>query len=254
MTARRWLHPWHAEPDAHPVLLCIPPAGSGCGQYAGWQSLLGPSISTIGVQLPGREDRWTEPMPSTIGDAVDAVESELTRLLPPHWPALLYGHSFGGLLAYELCRRLDSVGRRPVALVVASCRPPHAWVGAGRGLVDNESELGRLLDLRGLSEDDIDEDSRELMLHVLRQDAQLSLTYVDPHGERVGCPIHAWGGSGDEIVSSADLDGWAGYTGSGFFRRQFPGGHHLSAGTGLLDELRGLLVPHFDPGAMIDAN
>jgi surfactin synthase thioesterase subunit len=102
------------------------------------------------------------------------------------------------------------------------------WVGAGSGLVDDVDELVRLLADRQLGADELDEDSRELMLEVLRQDARLSLSYVhrgDPH---IPCPIEAWGGERDGTVSADQLDGWGTYTAGSFCRRQFAGDHHFT--------------------------
>jgi surfactin synthase thioesterase subunit len=239
-----WLAPWHSGEGADAALLCLPPAGSGCGQYAGWQPALGASIAAAGVQLPGREQRFAEVMPATVDDAVAAVASDVIEWLPAGLPLVIYGQSFGGLLAYELCRFLDRVhGRRPAALVVAACRAPHHWVGAGRGLVEDSTQLERLLDLRGLG-DDLDPDSRDLMLEVLRADARLSLTYTDPGGAPVPCPLHVWGGDRDSVVTAEQLDHWAAYAGGPFTRRQFPGGHYLSADAGplLIEALRGMLL------------
>jgi surfactin synthase thioesterase subunit len=203
-------------------------------------------VSTIGVQLPGREDRWAEAMPSTVDEAVGAVAAELAELVPVSQSVVVFGQSFGGLLGYELTRRLgESHGRWPSALVVLACRPPHLWVGAGRGLVEDEAELRRLLDLRGLRDDELDDDSRELMLDVLRCDAQLSLGYTDPCGARLECPLYAWGGSADQLVAPHHLDGWAAYAAASFVRWQLPGGHHLpdDAAAMVIAGLRSLLAP-----------
>jgi len=225
-----------------PVIVCLPPAGSGCGQFRGWQERLGEQACVVGVQLPGREERWADPVPSTIDEAIAAVADEVRREVPPDRPVVVFGHSFGGLLGYEVTRRLEGAGVPVRGLVVAACRPPHLWVGAGRGLVDDANELARLLAARGLGADELDEDSRELMLDVLRQDAQLSLSYRGGAGE-LACGLEAWGGDGDPMVSPAQLDGWARYAGSTFRRRQFPGGHyfHLTELDRILPRLVGLV-------------
>lgn len=229
----QWLAAWHPRPAEHPVLLCVPPAGAGCGQFRSWQPILGPEFTVIGVQLPGRESRWTEPPPARVDQVVAAVIGELITLVPAHRPLVVFGHSFGGLLGYEITRRLGECRRWPTALVVAACPPPHLWIGTGRGLLEDDETLTQLLDLRALGEDELDEDSRELMLEVLRQDARLSLSYPDPLAAtdslaaRTQCTLEAWGGQHDEIVTVGHLDGWRDYTAGDFRRRQFPGGHYF---------------------------
>ncbi len=238
--ARGWLVPWHPRPDRRPALLCLPPAGAGCGQFGTWQAAFGDAVSVIGAQLPGRETRWADPPPDTVEEAVGSVADELTELIPPELPVVVFGHSFGGLLGYEIARRLGRDGRWPGALVVAACRPPHHWVGAGRGLVDDDRELARLLDDRRLGDEDLDEDSRELMLDVLRQDARLSLTYTDPAGARVECPLEAWGGRDDPTVLPGQVAGWREYAAGSFRDRVLAGGHYFCLESA--EPARGLLA------------
>lgn len=174
-------------------------------------------------------------------EAVGAVVAELTDLVPTDHPTILFGHSFGGLLGYEVARSLWRQWRTwPRALVVAACRPPREWVSVGRGLADDEGELTHLLDARGLNAGDMDEDSRELMLEVLRQDARLSLSYAEPDQPVVGCLLEAWGGREDLTVSHEHVAGWGDYAGGEFQERQFPGGHYfcLETPTPALDLLR----------------
>lgn len=253
MTGRPWLVPWHPSPRRRPTLLCLPEAGSGCGQFRAWQSRTGPEVSVVGVAPPGREARWSDPWPSTMEDAVRQITAELVELVDPDGLAALvvFGQSFGGLLGYEVTRRLgDLYGRWPVALVIAACRPPHMWVGAARGLVDDGVEAAQLLDARGLSSDDLDEDSRQVVLEVLRNDARLSLTYVATGGAPLCCPVEAWRGQHDEIVTVEHLDGWRDYTTGGFSRRRFSGGHYfwVDQADALADALRELAVGNASDG------
>ncbi len=115
-----------ASRQGRPTLLCVPPAGSGCGRFREWQTELGDSVAVVGVQLPGREERLGEAHPSTLDEIVAAVAREAVEFADPDQPLVVFGESFGGLIGYELTRRLGEQGRWPAAMVLAACEPPHA--------------------------------------------------------------------------------------------------------------------------------
>ncbi|POX37953.1 hypothetical protein C3486_25655 [Streptomyces sp. Ru73] len=235
-----WISTWPTGPEDHtlPALLCLPPAGAGCQQFRAWQPALEGIAQVYGVQLPGRENRWREPMPDTFDEAVEAVADELRRTVGPGRPLVVFGHSFGGLLGYEVARRV-----RPRALVVSACRAPGHWHGAGRGIVEDDDELDKLFDTAGIDPAFLDEDTRALMVAMLRKDARLSLSYTHVPGARLDVPVHAWGADADETVSAAELAGWAEVTTAGFHRHTAAGGHHavLRRPEPVLRHLAGLL-------------
>ncbi|CAM3822063.1 thioesterase II family protein [Kibdelosporangium persicum] len=222
-----YLVSWQPDDPGRPLLLCLPPAGAGAGQFRVWQQRFGPVVQVVGVQLPGRESRWPEPHPSSVDAMVGDVLTELLPRLPAGRGLTVYGHSFGGLLGYEIVRALgDRHGLRPTALVVAACRPPHMWVDAGHTLLDDVQEVSRLLEARpGMA--DIEEEDRELWLDLLRKDAVLSLSFTGPGDVPLSCPILAWAGDEDSIADAGQLDGWGGYTASTFHRTTFAGNHYF---------------------------
>ncbi|MCT7356110.1 alpha/beta fold hydrolase, partial [Streptomyces sp. 15-116A] len=223
---------------ALPVLLCLPPAGAGCQQFRAWAPALAGIGQVYGAQLPGRENRWREPMPRTFGEAVEAIAGELGPVVAGGRPLVVFGHSFGGLLGYEVARRV-----RPAALVVSACRAPGHWDGAGRGIVEDDDELDKLFDTAGLDPAFLDEDTRALMVAMLRKDAVLSLSYTHSPGTALSVPVHAWRAAGDDTVSEEDLAGWATVTTGAFQVHRVQGGHHavLRRPEALLEHLAGLL-------------
>ncbi|WP_370949883.1 thioesterase II family protein [Amycolatopsis sp. cg5] len=227
MNPESWLVTWHAEAADRPTLLCLPHAGAGCGRYRPWQDKLGDAVSVVGVQLPGREHRWSQPHPSSMDEAAAQVVDEILALTSPEQPLVVFGESFGGLFGYELTRRLGLKDRAPSALVIAACEPPHLWATTEHLRRDDDA-LNRLLDAGQVGMEDLDEDSREFVLDILRRDARLVSTFVTPDEVAVPSPIHAWGGETDDIVTARHLDQWDRYTTAGFARRQFPGGHLFS--------------------------
>jgi surfactin synthase thioesterase subunit len=198
-----------------PVLVCLPQAGSGCGVFRSWQDALGDAVTVVGVQLPGRENRFTVPPPESFAHAVAETVAALVNTVGR--PTVLFGHSLGGLIGYEVARALPAP---PDALVVAASQPPHRNGRAAGIALDTDVGFARTLAAKGL-----DEDLRELALMTLRQDADMAATYEPPSGAPVRCDLHVWAGDADERVPAADLAGWRGYAGGAFHSRQFAGGH-----------------------------
>lgn len=210
-----WLTPFRPI-DERPVLVCIPQAGAGCGLFRSWQDILGHEVTVVGVQLPGRENRFTDPPPDSFADAVHEIVAALKILSGQSF--ILFGHSLGGLLGYEVARALPV---SPDALVVAASQPPHhSGLAAGSIALDTDEEFAKTLADKG-----VDEDLRELAVAVLRQDAELAGTYEDPAGAPVPCDLHVWGGVADERVTLEELAEWRRYAGRACHTREFAGGH-----------------------------
>lgn len=226
-----WLVPFGPVGD-RPVLVCLPQAGSGCGVFREWQHVFGDSVSVVGVQLPGRENRFTEPPVASFAAAVTAIADELAALPVP--PTVLFGHSFGGLLAYEVARVLP-----PAATVVAASRPPE-HSGAAGGSIGAADGLAAAM--KSLADKELDEDLRELALAVLVSDAELSATYAGPVDRSPG-PLHAWVGEDDDVVTEEGAQGWRAHAELCEVRR-FAGGHDFCfESTAVTSALCELLYP-----------
>src|ERR1700722_19825580 len=108
MTSTSWLR--HSAGAAAPAvrLLCFPHAGGGASSFNGWLQVLPEWIELVKAQLPGREDRSDE-LPHThvvdlVADLFPHVEAVLDR------PLVIYGHSVGSLIGFELTRELHRRG------------------------------------------------------------------------------------------------------------------------------------------------
>ncbi|HEV2779287.1 MAG TPA: AMP-binding protein [Actinophytocola sp.] len=215
-SAGGWLVPWSAVPAERPTVLCVPPAGSGCGRYRAWQEVLGDDFSVVGVQLPGRENRLGEPHPSTLDEMVSAITAQVLDVVKPDQPLLVFGESYGGLIGYEITRRLGEHGRWPAALVLAACEPPQLR-DAPEGLVEHARH--------GMLETGIDHDTRAQVLDLVRRDVELIRDYRAPADPRVDAAVHVWGADRDDTASPERLDAWPEYLGMPVHRRRFEGSH-----------------------------
>jgi surfactin synthase thioesterase subunit len=220
------------RPDRAGVLrlFCFHHAGGSASVFADWQNRLGPDVAVLPVQLPGRERRVREPRLSHMAELV----RELDRHLDPYLkePYAFYGHSMGGLVAWNLTmRRASTLKRLPSALLVGACNPPHLPpVSAGTRDMSRDQLLRWLVGMGGISSMVLKyPDWVDAALSLLRDD--LALCDSHPHAEHrlpqpdpLPLPVHAFAGSGDTVVGVDVMAGWCRYGSSGEVHT-VPGGH-----------------------------
>lgn len=221
-----WLVRPKPRPGARRRLFCIPYAGSGAAAYRGWAEGL-EDLEVLYVQLPGRENRLRETpftdFSSLITALADAVEGRLDL------PYALYGHSLGGLIAFELARLLqDRLHPGPTHLFVSATRAPQLrpQYPSMRHLPDLEllQEVQRRYEAvpRQVMED---AELRELLVPCLRADLTLLETYRHSESEPLRCPITCFGATADKMVSREALAQWQAHSAHGFDLQMFEGNH-----------------------------
>ena len=214
------------SPTVSPIMFCLPYAGGGAAAYNGLQRELAgrTDLTVVALQLPGRENRIAEPPAFTIGEVADEVAAHLTG----GQPYVLYGHSMGARLAFEVVRELRRRGLpQPSRLYAGGAHAPDRKVplAAGADLPDDSfidalvRRSGALPELRNVPE------LRELMLPVLRADFAWIKHYRYTPEPPIDSPIVAFTGLDDGEVGPADMLGWARHTTSGFRLRTLRGGH-----------------------------
>jgi surfactin synthase thioesterase subunit len=207
-------------------LFCFPYAGGGASLYRSWAEPLASVAEIWSVQLPGRENRLGEPLYRSLPELIGALTDALQDALAP--PYAFFGHSLGGLIAFELARALRRQGRAlPLQLFVSGHLAPqlpqrHPPIH-GLPYAQFVQELRRY---RGTPEAVLaNHELLELLLPVLRADFQLFETYVYQSDEPLDCPISAFGGLSDVEVSQEDLAAWRRQTRGLFTFRLLPGNH-----------------------------
>lgn len=112
-------------PDRHTVrtLLCLGFCGGGTGPYHSWSDSLPAEVALSAICYPGREGRFLEPYAADWEElAADATTAVLSAADGPY---VLFGHSMGGWMAFDVAARIeDAAGPAPEALVVSSCNAP----------------------------------------------------------------------------------------------------------------------------------
>jgi surfactin synthase thioesterase subunit len=154
------------------------------------------------------------------------LEHHLGPFLRP--PYVFYGHSMGGLVAYKLTRLLLASGRpAPELLLVGACAAPHLppvppW------LVDlPDDELAAwLISMGGMSAMLLNyPDWLQAATALVRDDLRLCRSYQDSDFPLLPCPIQAFAGQQDLMMSAEAVGAWAEHTQAASHLRQVPGGH-----------------------------
>ena len=205
--------------------------------FNGWNKALGPRVQAVPVEL-GNRDRF-----ATLGQLVDEVDQQLGSALDD--PHVFFGHSLGALLAYRLaCLRATSGCPLPRALFLSSCAPPHlpAPIPAVDHLDDHQ--LTALLSELGGIPPELTEwpALRDRAVAAARIDLRLCATDEEAEPVALSCPIHAFGGSDDPLVTESELHEWHTRTTGDFAVHVLRGGHfYLSDGPQLFATLLPLL-------------
>ncbi|HEX5120928.1 MAG TPA: alpha/beta fold hydrolase [Pseudonocardiaceae bacterium] len=208
------------------TLVCLAYAGGNPDNFKAWADGMPSGVELVAVRLPGHgrrigEQRYRD-WDRLVSDTFAALSPLLSR------DHALFGHSFGGRLAYELTHRatVEYPGRTK-RLFVAGCRSPdfpqtrpymhdltddgfrHA-VGAMGG-TPAEILSDRLL--------------MRVLLPVVRDEIRLAELWGDRHGRPVAVPITAIHGRDDPIDPAASMAGWPAFGGPGSEVVETAGGH-----------------------------
>jgi surfactin synthase thioesterase subunit len=214
-------------------LYCIPYAGGSANVFLAWKHRLDISIELVPVELSGRGGRIRSPLLESFDRVLEDVLSEVTRTPAPASYAL-FGHSFGGLLAFELAHELMARGRdAPRHLFVSATSPPQraqerilSLVDERRLRADDRELLGSLAHLGGVPSEILDDDEAvQLFAPILRADLRALFGYRHVSQAKLRCDISILLGSNDTMATETDAQLWSALTTGSVATRLFEGGH-----------------------------
>ncbi len=221
-----WVQIFKPQEKAVARLFCFPFAGGGTQSFSKWPDHLPESMELCAIQLPGRETRMREKAISNVHALLDAMTPHIMPYLDK--PFILFGHSMGAIVAFELARRLQrECELTPECLIVSARvaphrRPPRPPIN---GLPHDEF-VDALRRLEGTPEEVLaDGELMKLIAPMLKADFALNEEYIYQPSERLHCDILAFGGLRDAEAGRQGLGDWRDMTDGTFALRMVPGNH-----------------------------
>ncbi|XP_074653178.1 S-acyl fatty acid synthase thioesterase, medium chain-like isoform X2 [Tubulanus polymorphus] len=199
----------HINPNSAIRLFCLPWAGGGTYYFRSWANHL-PETEVNAIRLPGRENRFVEKNHTShetlIKEIVDTIGESFKEK-----KFALFGHSFGGLMCYELAKALKKeYDIEPQHIFVSGASGPQSssWRKIGTTISNyNDKELIDYLIQVGGTPKEIIENSEMLRLFLpsLKADYKVISKYsceeaiVQPV---LRCPISVIMGIDDERTNT----------------------------------------------------
>jgi medium-chain acyl-[acyl-carrier-protein] hydrolase len=209
-------------PGAEVRLLCLPHAGAGAALFRHWSQAFAPRVEVCAVQLPGRENRSSEPALASLPVLVDRLAGALAGQLDRRFA--IFGHSMGALIGFELARELRRRRQAaPAHLFLASyCAPQLLRRESRAGSVKQEAAL-RLATAASVPRH-MRGELLELVVPTIEADTRLCEDYEYAAGDPLDCPITVFRGHTDYVLED-QIAGWRAHTRGPFKLQTFLGDH-----------------------------
>ncbi|WP_030793064.1 thioesterase II family protein [Streptomyces sp. NRRL S-920] len=229
ITNTPWLIRFRSAPQARTRLVCLPHAGGSASFYFPMTRTVAPDTDVLAVQYPGRQDRRSEPCLTDLGQLADEVASALEPWLD--LPTVLFGHSMGATLAFEVARRLERNPEfTPRRIIASGRRAPSTHRDES---VHKRDDDGIIAEMRLLSGTDprilADEEFLRMAMPAIRGDYTAIETYRVEPGAKVRAPITVLTGDTDVRTSAEEAAAWRQHTTGDFELHTFAGGHFFLA-------------------------
>ena len=201
--------------DPKVQVLALPGAGTGPSAFSPWCGVVPPYWRLTSICLPGRGRRIGQPflrsLPECADQIAEAAKAELDE------PLILFGHSLGGLLAFEVARRIQVT-----AVLVAGVAPVERPLDPGN-IPEHaiQTHVRDLLRAAGVEDSPLQDELIGVTAPILRNDMDMLLGYAQPE-ERLDCPIVAYYGTSDVIQPAS----WAHWTTGPATTVRYQGDHH----------------------------
>jgi surfactin synthase thioesterase subunit/acyl carrier protein len=211
---KAWFVPLTSPSNAKLKLYCFHDAGGSINLFTDWEKYVSADIEIICVQLPGRGDMLEQEPYANFNLFMKDFIPEIKQNIG-NKPFAMYGHSMGGLLAFETARELQNKHGLTANALIVSGAP--ALKGYVNNFVNNIIESGAkhtdlVKYLPNPESIDLNNKLYQRMLYTLMADFNLLYSYKYEVQHLLKSDILAFGATNDDRVELAGVKKWKGET------------------------------------------
>lgn len=216
-------------------LFMVPSMGAGATMFAHFLYNPPTDCEVYSVQLPGRENRLHEDIYTHLTPLLNDLEKALMDVVTEdkqqhNWQGdfVIYGHSYGGIIAFELCRLLRrKYGITPIHFFASATMPPQLtgkWKNQD-SMRESSITSNSVQKILGLLSYIDDAEFVNKILPGMRRDMPLLMSYEYQEEETLSCPITVFSAIEDEVTQVDEMTRWEELTTSRFQQFLVHGDH-----------------------------
>jgi surfactin synthase thioesterase subunit len=216
------------RPVSQPALqlFCFPYAGGNSTTFTGWEQSFPANVELVLVQPPGRHSRLFEYPYDTMHELIEVMHQHFLKALKSKF--VLFGHSLGSYVAFELMQQLSiSNGPVPEHFIASASRSPYPDFSKDSAYDLPYDEFVDYLRKLGGTPDGVlqNKELLELYLPTLRADFKIADTYSVSDDRLFDIPVSVLNGDKDDMITEESLQDWGRYFTSKPDRLTIAGGH-----------------------------
>ncbi|MDP4180093.1 MAG: thioesterase domain-containing protein [Bacillota bacterium] len=205
----------------------LPYAGASAAAYASWKKYLNHKADVYPVELKGRGRRFNESFYENMEEAVEDVFKIVSREIGEN-KYVIYGHSMGTILAYELNRRIRKEKlKEPEHIFLSGRNSPGTFSPLKDIHLLNDDDFAlKIAELGGTSKEVFENyELRSIFLPIMKADFKIVDSYVFNNDFKLRCGITVINGKQDKMVSYENTRKWEGLTEGDCKYFEFDGDH-----------------------------
>ena len=214
-------------PDQRPDsrLYIFPHTGGSADFYVPFARAFTGGTKCVAVQYPGKRAGKDLSQYTSIPDLADRLCAMLKPAEVQPGPVAFFGHSMGGLLAFEVATRFEQAGNPIAALFVSASAAPGLWPRRAELAGSDQQLLSLISNVTGANPEFLNDDQFAATLLPTLRGLKAVASYDREPEAVVSCPIHALIAEDDELATAEMVAPWAQRTTDAFDLTTFPGGH-----------------------------